>query len=379
MKVIQVYGLGDTGILLTTGLNRLGVDTDLLVTNVDHAGHLPAWTNKYPELEDRVYVHRREDNMDPFTVIDFGRFVNKYDLAILHQPAGRSAYALKIPFHLWDGGSSRVYFPPKRLKNPPVEAEQAEARRSYKNARVVHASDIDMFYKLFHVPKRAKRWMFWRKNEPKYSNARYTPLPVDTDLFRPLDVEPFEDFTIYLPSRQESVKGTYQMLQGIRMFKYSNAIHESEREKFKIMMPQFGQDGVMLPHWLKEMGLTKHWLRVPLYSKPDFAKALNKCHVVVEQLLLGGYGGVAAQAMSCGKTVIVNAWRPWYEEQLGEYPEFLFAKTAFDVGAQLAHAYDFWKRDYWKMGERAREYIVRNHDYMKVAQRVKDSILNNRE
>ena len=143
-----------------------------------------------------------------------------------------------------------------------------------------------------------------------------------------------------------------------------------ERDNVLVQMPLFGTDASLIPHWVKDLGLQDVVRILPLLPKPKFAEHLNKVDVVIDQLRVGGYGGVGIQAMSCAKTVIVNAWRPWYQEQLGDVPPILYAKTAFDVSAQLLHAYDFYERKYWKMGEAAREYAVKHHDYMKVAKDV---------
>lgn len=356
MKVIQVYGFGDTGLLLTVGLNKLGLECDLVVSNKQHSGQLPAWSKAYPELEGRVYVQRAEDAKDPFTVSDLGTFINGYDMVQLHQPSGRYADLIKRPFCMWDGGSSRFTFQPSKIDNPPVKADKAASRRAYKKAKVIHANDIDMLYKLF-MPK-------------NMDNARFTPLPIDTDLFKPMNVARTDDrFTIYLPSRQENqVKGTYDILHGIRAFVIK--LGKEARKDIVVKMPRFGMDASLVPHWLKELGIEDIVEFVPLHTKPDFALALNASDVVVDQLKVGGYGGVGLQAMACGKTVIVNAWRPWYREQLGEVPPILYATTAFDVNAQLFHAYDFWQRQYWQMGKSAREYAVKHHSYMKVCEQV---------
>jgi glycosyltransferase involved in cell wall biosynthesis len=178
-------------------------------------------------------------------------------------------------------------------------------------------------------------------------------------------------FTIYLPSRQEhAIKGTLDILKGIALFLQQK--NHIDPDNVLVKMPLFGMDSIMIPRTLKDLGLEGHTEIVPLFPKPEFAKALSKCDVVIDQLRLGAYGGVAIQAMSCAKTVIVNAWKPWYQEQLDDTPPILYAKTDYDVCAQLLHAYDFYERKYFRMAESAREYAVKHHDYRKVSRKVLD-------
>jgi len=365
MRVIQVYGFGDTPILITHALNRLGIETDMVVTNKQFAGQLPAWTKDY-DITKHIYVHRTEDAIDPMTVVNLTKFINSYDFAIIHQPAGMYGDMIKIPYAVWDGGSGRFLFDQaKHVKRPEVEADKAAARRTYKKAKVILANDIDVLYKLF-MPR-------------KFKQARYVPLPVDCDLFLPLKI-PHDKFRIYLPSRQNNaIKGTNDMLAGVSQFIHHPSFPMDDRNAFQdniqVHMPLFGADSVMIPRALRDHRIDGYTNIVPLYPKPQFAQALQGSDVVIEQLLIGGYGGVAAQAMACGKPVIVNAWRPWYREQLDDEPPILFAKSAFDVAAQLEHVYDdLYLRDYWHIAKSARTYAVRHHHHMRVGERIKELI-----
>jgi glycosyltransferase involved in cell wall biosynthesis len=360
MRVLDIYGFGDTGLLLTEGLNRLGVDCDMLVSNRQFAGHMPQWSKKYKFIKDsKLYVHRAEDNRDPNTIIDFAKFVNSYDQAIIHRPADMYADLIKIPYHSWDGGSSRFLFQRStKVKNPPVEADKAAARRAYKHSKTIFANDIDLIYKLFR-PR-------------NFKNVVFAPLPVDTDLFRPRRRRRNKKFIIYLPSRQENaVKGTEDMLKGIKTFLQDTRIVDPDSVLVK--MPQFGADSAIIPIVLKDLGLDDITEIVPLFPKPEFAKYLNRADVVIDQLRLGAYGGVTIQAMSCARPVIVNAWQEWYREHTSE-PPILYAKTAYDVHAQLLNAYEWWEEDFNGMGENARKYAVRHHAYMKVAEQVKERL-----
>lgn len=357
MNVLQVYGFSDKAILFTEALNARGIHCDMVVSNRQYKSQLPSWTKQYPHVtKDRIFVHRAEDARDPKTVIDLARFVNGYDTAILHHPSCIYADAFKIPYHVVDGGSSRFIFPPPNISNPPVEADKAAARRAYKNAKTVFVNDIDMLYKLF-LPK-------------NYTNTMFIPLVTDTDLFCPMNVTRDERFTIYLPTRQENeIKGTFAILDGIRQFLITQ---HKNRNNILIRLPLFGSDSSMIPLTLKDMHLDDITEIVPLYPKPQFAQAINQADVVIDQLLLGSYAGVSIQAMSCAKEVIVNAHRPWYQEQIGDIPPILYAKTAFDVAAQLEHAYDFYQRNYHQMGKAARAYTIKHHHYTTVV----DSIIH---
>jgi hypothetical protein len=105
VRILQLFGLGDTSTLLTVAFRRLGMDCDLLLSNRAFVTQYPTWTKQYPELADGCYTWDKSNTLDPRTIADLYRFVRKYDLIFTHPPGGADAWNFGVPFVMWDGGS----------------------------------------------------------------------------------------------------------------------------------------------------------------------------------------------------------------------------------------------------------------------------------
>ena len=64
---------------------------------------------------------------------------------------------------------------------------------------------------------------------------------------------------------------------------------------------------------LKERNLADRVLAVPIVGKRRLVKYLQAVDVVIEQFVLGYYGGSGLEAMACGKPVIMRLERDQYD------------------------------------------------------------------
>ena len=350
MKILQLFGLGDTSTLLTVALRRLGADCDLLLSNRAFVTQYPSWTKKYPELAHGCYQWDKSNTLDPRTMSDLYKFVRDYDLIFCHPPAGADAWNFGVPFVMWDGGSGNFFMSEKHEgKRVSDQIKHETVRRSYKRAKWVFFNDINVLYLAWHN-------VSWAHD--RYS---YMPLPVDTDVFHPMGLEPFNHFTVYMPTRQEvHIKGIEDILHGFKQFTtfVPNA---------RLFITHYGSDVPITEHLIQKYDLQKHVRWVPLVPKTAFAELINKVDVVIDQLRLNALGGVAVQSMACEKRVIVAIKERWYKEQLGEVPPVLNAHTAEDVCRQLLKCY---YKPLDKMKKRARTFITEHFEYNTVAQKV---------
>jgi len=190
------------------------------------------------------------------------------------------------------------------------------------------------------------------------------PLPVDLQTFHSFNTEPDNDtFHICFPSRQiQEYKNVLDVIKGLQhfyLFEKNIAIHIAD----------YGRDVDISKAKIKEYGLepvTEFFRPVP---KQQFARMLSHADVVIDQLTLGAYGGVSAQAMACETPVICNVHQPWYIKHYELVP-VLYAKTPFDVQAQLKKALDFKERDWKGLGEAGRRFVEKYHDHKIVAKNI---------
>jgi glycosyltransferase involved in cell wall biosynthesis len=101
---------------------------------------------------------------------------------------------------------------------------------------------------------------------------------------------------------------------------------------------------------------------------PALRTAMAECDVFVDQLQMGWYGMVSAEAMACGKPSMAYI-RPDFERRLKDGPivRTSIETLAADLEALLTDAPR--RRD---LGERSRAYVEREHDAHVVAARLID-------
>lgn len=348
MRVLHIYGLGSTSFLLADSMNEQGIDAHVLVSNKQFSTQLPSWFREYEHLKDKIHVHHSQDQQDPQTLIQLGRFANTFDTIICHAPAYTMFHMFKVPFYIWDGGASHFIWSEKQV-SPSLTYDKEAARRAYYKAKAVFLCDLDTMYR--YTPERLRE------------RCIPMPLPVDLQTFYPVKTEPEDEFHIYFPSRQiQEYKNVLDIIKGLQHF---YLFHKDIR----IHIADYGRDVDITKAKVKEYGLdhvTEFFRPVP---KQQFARMLNHADVVIDQLLLGAYGGVSAQAMACETPVICNVHQPWYEEHYEHVP-VLYATTPFDIQAQLKKALDFKKRDWKGFGQAGRRFVEKWHDHKKVAKRL---------
>lgn len=352
MKVLQLFGLGDTSTLLTVGMRKLGMDCDLLLSNRAFVTQYPAWTRNYPELAHGCYQWDKSNTLDPRTISDLYKFVRRYDLVFAHPPAGADAWNFDVPYVLWDGGSGNFFMSTKHEgSRASDQIKHQTVRRSYKKAKWVFFNDINVIY------------LAWNNVSWKHERYCYMPLPVDTDVFQPMKQEPDEHFIIYMPTRQEVyIKGIEDILQGFKRF----TAHAPDA---KLYMTQYGSDVPITQFLIEQLELEPYVKWVHLVPKTQFAQNINRADVVIDQLRLKALGGVAVQAMACEQRVIVAAKEEWYKEQLGEAPPILNANSADDVYMRLLECYT---KKHHNLKKRARKYVLKHFEYNKVASKIKN-------
>jgi glycosyltransferase involved in cell wall biosynthesis len=346
VKMLQLFGFGDTNTLLTTAFRKLGYDCDALFSNRAFVTQMPEWTRKHSNLDHGVYHWDSSNLYDPRAVADLYKFVRNYDFLFVHPPGGAYAWNIGRPFVVWDGGSGNIIFDSSKKQRQKDNLTHEIARRSYKKADWIFYNDIDVIYRSFSRMK-------W-----KHERYCYMPLPVDTELFRPLPSVPFPTFTAYLPTRQEvHNKGIDIILQGWRLF----IQHVPDAQ---LLIAKFGSDVPITEFLIREYELTNNVMWVPLVKKPKLVELMNKADVVIDQARRGVLGGIADQALSCSKQVICAIHQPWYEEWLGEAPPVFSAWSPEQICKHLLRV-----REMNEPNRKGRRFILRHFEYMTVAKK----------
>jgi glycosyltransferase involved in cell wall biosynthesis len=194
----------------------------------------------------------------------------------------------------------------------------------------------------------------------------YIPLPIDTSVFCPMKKQHLSDhFIAYLPTRQEVyIKGIDQILQGFKQF--TTIIDDAE-----LWMTRYGSDVPVTDYFIQKYNLQHNIKWLPLIPKQQFAQIINSVDVVIDQLALGGLGGVAVQSMSCAQRVIVNCNDRWYQEQLGAIPPVLNAKNPQQLADTLLECY---YTNHKSLKKQAKHFVDAYFEYNTVATKVKERL-----
>lgn len=124
---------------------------------------------------------------------------------------------------------------------------------------------------------------------------------------------------------------------------------------------------------LREGGVEHELELVEGVDNTEARRRLERADVLVDQLLVGWYGGVAVEAMALGKPVVAYI----REHDLGVLPEGMAAElpivraAASDLAEVLAELLTARRNELPELGRRSRTFVERWHDPLAIAARTK--------
>lgn len=221
-------------------------------------------------------------------------------------------------------------------------------RKSFKHARLILASNP---------------WTFAAARRFGLTQTIYLPIMIDQEVYSPgpgkdraeWEAKTGGRFFVLTSSRMdERTKGFSIGIEGFAAF-------SRECPEARLVLFDWGNDRGHFERKLSEIGLQDRVLRLPPAGKGRVRDALRCCDAVIDQFVVGYYGGGGFEAMACGLPVIGR-----YE--LGQYdalcetgaPPVLNANAAADVTNHLRRLYaDASLRR--EIGARTRQWFVDNH------------------
>jgi hypothetical protein len=124
---------------------------------------------------------------------------------------------------------------------------------------------------------------------------------------------------------------------------------------------------------LQDEGVPFRFEQIEGLPHAEARRLYNRAHILIDQLLLGWYGGLAVELMALGKPVIAHV----RESDLSVLPEAMRAELPV-IDATHETIYDVlheWltvrKGELAEVGARGRSYVERWHDPLKIAERLR--------
>ena len=147
-------------------------------------------------------------------------------------------------------------------------------------------------------------------------NLLYVPWSLDEEIYQPGDAQAAR------AEWEREIGGDFFVLSSMRIDKHWKGAHHALDgfAKFAAKVPgarlvvlSWGDDLEAAKAALEERNLSDRVLALPIVGKRRLVKYLQAADVVIEQFVLGYYGGSGLEAMACGKPVIMRLERDQYD------------------------------------------------------------------
>ncbi len=192
-------------------------------------------------------------------------------------------------------------------------------------------------------------------------NLLYVPWTLDEETYQPGDAQAIRaewereiggDFFVLTSMRiDKEWKGAHHALDGFAKF-------AEKVPGARLVVLSWGDDLEAAKARLEERNISDRVLAVPIVGKRRLLKYLQAADVVVEQFVLGYYGGSGLEAMACGKPVIMRLERDQYDALVESgAPPTLDAENADGVERELARLYRD-RKFAESIGKRTREWFL---------------------
>ena len=200
-------------------------------------------------------------------------------------------------------------------------------------------------------------------------DAIFFPNPINTDQFF---VKKFDEkcdlVSLFNINKLDRFKGTNNVLKSIQL------IWEIF-PNLNVKMFQFGNSIKDAEEFLVKYQNVPNLSFLPRISHEKMVDELQNSSIILGQLGTGILTCSELEAMSCGKPVICNFK---YFDMYPEPPPVLVANTPEEVRDQIVFLLNN-PEEGKKIGEKAREWVVKYYDYRKVAQKLLNIYLENKK
>jgi glycosyltransferase involved in cell wall biosynthesis len=263
--------------------------------------------------------------------------------------------------------ASLVFFGVLRLK-PYVASAMGSDLREY---AALHRGWTGFYYRLF-FRRAAKVYLstfdlFPAAAAAGLGSVAYLPFPLDLRRYHPMAVadRPCSAacLLLFMPSNldwgeadhDQKRQGTKENDRVIRAFA---RLLEQGQDGHLVLLDR-GSDRQNARRLIAELGISVHVTILEAMTKDALIRHFNMADVVADQFGIGALGGVAMEAMSCAKPVIVYLDVSAAERAYAELPPVANARSEDEILAALARLSDRQARD--SLGREARRWMERHH------------------
>jgi glycosyltransferase involved in cell wall biosynthesis len=122
-----------------------------------------------------------------------------------------------------------------------------------------------------------------------------------------------------------------------------------------------GPDREIAKKLIRDLGVENHFIWKPHLSRDELVNEYYKADVIVDQFDVGGFGGIAIEAMSTGKPVMIYIERNCARLIYPDDPPILNCHSEEEIYEQIMKCAD--RQFLERLGKEAREWVYKYHNW----------------
>ena len=200
-------------------------------------------------------------------------------------------------------------------------------------------------------------------------NYLFVPHPLDQEKYRPQTSNLHEELRkthgvqniIFSPARHDwGDKGNDLIIRGFAEYL------KNTKKTALLIFTLWGQDIKKSRKLVQKLALKQSVLWIPILHEANHIKYINAADMILDQMLLPSFGGVAFKGMSCGKPVISSYRHKNNQWCLPEPPPLVTAYSAQEIDLRITELLDRPGLKE-KIGQEGRDWIIKHHSWQLAA------------
>lgn len=361
LKIVHFFNLANDAYMIVKGLRKIGVEADLVVMKYGSFFQHPHWEEIdseipfMPYVTDEVFQYFMNKWKPPFWIrfLDIGnkkglikrisvrfrmiRMMREYDLVIAHTPSSIYAMFAGVPYIPFDAGYIRYILGPN--------LRQRLALKSYKAAPFIIYTNPDT-KRIFESASLENKLVF-------------IPFAIDTEKYSPSNEIPNEVPTVILFPTRHIWQEKGNDIAIMAFDRYQKKFNPNA----ELHLCKWGKDLELSISLIKKLG-TRNIIWHETLSKLKLITLYRKADVVLDQFVLGSYGTLTPEAMSCSKPVLTYLDKDTNLEAFGEMPPVVNVKTPEEIFDALT---SLDRTKLLELGRKGRNWVLMRHSLEAVA------------
>lgn len=194
------------------------------------------------------------------------------------------------------------------------------------------------------------------------SNFVYIPHPIDETKYRPGESalgarlrSGGATAVLFSPTRHDwHDKGNELVISA-----FARLVHDGHPHAV-IVFTEWGEDVGRSKQLAKRLGIERNVRWLPPLSKPRLLDGYRAADIVLDQFVIGTFGGIVPEAMACAKPVVVAYDAAAHEWCFSEHPPVLGARSEDEIFRHLTRViHDHGERR--RVGSAGREWVERHY------------------